>query len=67
MKKVISMLLVAALALVMCSACFADENTLKIGFIGPLTGAAAVYGTSCLRALRSPWTRSTPRAACRSS
>ena len=49
MKKVISMLLVAALALVMCSACFADENTLKIGFIGPLTGAAAVYGTSCLQ------------------
>ena len=49
MKKVISMLLVAALALVMCSACFADENTLKIGFIGPLTGAAAVYGTSCMQ------------------
>ena len=49
MKKVISMLLVAALALVMCSACFAEEGTLKIGFIGPLTGAAAVYGTSCLQ------------------
>ena len=49
MKKDISMLLVAALALVMCSACFAEEGTLKIGFIGPLTGAAAVYGTSCLQ------------------
>ncbi len=49
MKKVISMLLVAALALVMCSACFAEEGALKIGFIGPLTGAAAVYGTSCLQ------------------
>ena len=49
MKKVISMLLVAALALVMCSACFAEEAALKIGFIGPLTGAAAVYGTSCLQ------------------
>ena len=49
MKKVISMLLVAALAVMMGSACFAEEGTLKIGFIGPLTGAAAVYGTSCLQ------------------
>ena len=49
MKKVISMLLVAALAVMMSSACFAEEAALKIGFIGPLTGAAAVYGTSCLQ------------------
>ena len=49
MKKVISMLLVAALAVMMGSACFAEEAALKIGFIGPLTGAAAVYGTSCLQ------------------
>ena len=49
MKKVISMLLVAALAVMMGSACFAEEGTLKIGFIGPVTGAAAVYGTSCLQ------------------
>ena len=49
MKKVVSMLLVAALAMMMGSACFAEEAALKIGFIGPLTGAAAVYGTSCLQ------------------
>ena len=49
MKKVVSLLLVAAMVIAMSSVCFADENTLKIGFIGPLTGAAAVYGTSCLQ------------------
>ena len=48
MKKVISMLLVAVLAIAM-SAGVAEESALKIGFIGPLTGAAAVYGTSCLQ------------------
>lgn len=49
MKKVVSLLLVAAMAIAMSSVCFADENTIKVGFIGPLTGAAAVYGTSCLQ------------------
>lgn len=29
-----------------CSWCCADPGTLKIGFIGPLTGDAAFYGTS---------------------
>ena len=48
MKKVLSMILVALMAITMFSA-VAEENTLKIGFIGPLTGAAAVYGTSCVQ------------------
>ena len=48
MKKVISMLLFAVLAIAM-SAGVAEEAALKIGFIGPLTGAAAVYGNSCLQ------------------
>ena len=47
MKKVISLLLVAMLAIAM-TAGVAEEATLKMGFIGPLTGAAAVYGNSCL-------------------
>lgn len=47
MKKFVSMVLVAALVLAM-GVCFA-EDTIKMGFIGPLTGAAAVYGTSCLQ------------------
>ena len=47
-KKIVSLAIVAALAMAMGSMCFAEEGTLKIGFIGPLTGAAAVYGNSCL-------------------
>ena len=49
MKKVLSMILVAAMVIAMGSVCFADENVIKMGFIGPLTGAAAVYGASCLQ------------------
>ena len=49
MKKIVSLIVVAALALAMGSMCFAEEGTLKMGFIGPLTGAAAVYGISCLQ------------------
>ncbi len=47
-KKIVSLAIVAALAMAMGSVCFAEEGTLKMGFIGPLTGAAAVYGNSCL-------------------
>ena len=47
MKKIVSLLLVAAMMLT-CSACFA-EGAIKMGFIGPLTGAAAVYGISCMQ------------------
>ena len=35
----------------------------KFGGVGPLTGAAAIYGQAVKTASRSPWTRSTPRAA----
>lgn len=48
MKKVVSLLMVVAMVVAMGSVCLAEENTLKIGYIGPLTGAAAVYGNSCL-------------------
>ena len=47
-KKIVSLAIIAALAMAMGTACFAEEGTLKMGFIGPLTGAAAVYGNSCL-------------------
>ncbi|MDD3336722.1 MAG: ABC transporter substrate-binding protein [Eubacteriales bacterium] len=45
MKVLVSFVLVIAMALTMVSAAVA-EGALKIGFIGPLTGAAAVYGIS---------------------
>ena len=45
MKKLVSM--VVAMMMVVCFALPAvAEGALKIGFIGPLTGGAAVYGTS---------------------
>ncbi len=50
MKKIISMLLVAALAMVMGTACFAEEGTIKIGAIGPLTGPYAQYGMAVANA-----------------
>ena len=48
-KKVASLALVAALAVSSFTACGnnasnADATTFKIGGIGPITGAAAVYG-----------------------
>ena len=45
MKKIIAVALAALLVFAMAG-CLAEE-TIKIGFIGPLTGAAAVYGISC--------------------
>ena len=49
-KKIVSLTIVAALALTVGAACLAeDANTLKMGFIGPLTGGAAVYGISCMQ------------------
>lgn len=45
-KSTITMLLVIALVLAMGTVAMA-EGAIKIGFIGPITGAAAVYGTSC--------------------
>lgn len=52
MKKILSMVLVAALAVTALSACgkktenVESDNTLVIGGIGPLTGAAATYGNA---------------------
>ena len=45
MKVLVAIALVAVMALSLVSAAIA-EGGLKVGFIGPLTGAAAVYGTS---------------------
>ena len=45
MKKIIAVALAALLVFAMAG-CLAEE-TIKIGFIGPLTGGAAVYGISC--------------------
>ncbi len=48
MKKVLSLLLVMALAigLAACGAQSGSSDTIKIGGIGPITGGAAVYGTA---------------------
>ena len=52
MKKILSLVLVAALAVTALSACgkkaenVESDNTLVIGGIGPLTGAAATYGNA---------------------
>ncbi len=48
MTKFVSIVLAMMLVLSMGSVA-AAEGALKIGFIGPLTGAAAVYGTSAMR------------------
>ena len=48
MTKFVSLVLAMMLVLSMGSVA-AAEGALKIGFIGPLTGAAAVYGTSAMQ------------------
>ena len=48
MTKFVSIVLAMMLVLSMGSVA-AAEGALKIGFIGPLTGAAAVYGTSAMQ------------------
>ena len=45
-KTLVAMLLVVAMALTMVSGAFAEEAAIKIGLIGPMTGAAASYGVS---------------------
>ena len=50
MKKLIALVLALALTLSVCAFAGAEETiTLKIAHIGPLTGAAAVYGTATSR------------------
>ena len=46
MKKLVSMALTAAMAVSMVSAAAYADGTFYIGAIGPLTGAAANYGTA---------------------
>ena len=50
MKKMIALVMVAAMAVAMMAGCAGagtqDANTIKIGMTGPLTGGAAVYGTA---------------------
>ena len=46
-RRLVACMLVAALAVCMCSFASAAD-TIRIGFIGPLTGAAAVYGTAAM-------------------
>ena len=58
MKKMLSILLALVLVVALFAGCASDKNsdkssdggnTLKIGFIGPLTGGAAVYGNAAKR------------------
>ena len=45
-KTIVAMILVLAMAMAMSSFALA-EDALKIGVIGPFTGAAAIYGNAC--------------------
>ena len=51
MKKFFAMMLALAMVLAIGSAAFADD-AFKIGSSGPLTGGAAIYGTSVMNAAR---------------
>lgn len=63
MKKFFSLVLALAMALSMASFASAEETTtIHIGVIGPMTGAAAVYGLAVRAARKSPWKKSTPPA-----
>lgn len=63
MKKFFSLVLALAMALSMASFASAEETTtIHIGVIGPMTGAAAVYGRQLRAARKSPWKKSTPPA-----
>lgn len=54
MKKTLSVILALIMVVALFAGCASEEkasgsDTLKIGFIGPLTGGAAVYGTAAKR------------------
>ena len=54
MKKIIAMILAVMMVIVMMAGCQAggkDDNAIKIGMMGPLTGGAAVYGTAVKAAM----------------
>ena len=47
MKTIVAMILAIVMLMGLASSALADENTIKIGVIGPFTGGAAIYGTAC--------------------
>ncbi|MGM9554495.1 MAG: ABC transporter substrate-binding protein [Faecousia sp.] len=54
MKKTLSIILTLVMVVTLFAGCASDEktsggDTLKLGFIGPLTGGAAVYGNAAKR------------------
>ena len=54
MKKTLSIILALVMVVALFAGCASDEktsggDTLKLGFIGPLTGGAAVYGNAAKR------------------
>ena len=54
MKKMLSIIMALVMVVALFAGCASDEkadggNTLKLGFIGPLTGGAAVYGNAAKR------------------
>lgn len=51
-RQVLSLMLIVSLFLTMAGTVFAREQTIKIGFVGPLTGDVATYGQSAFTAIQ---------------
>lgn len=51
-RQVVSLLLVITMLSAMSGMAFAKEQTIKIGFVGPLTGDVATYGRSTFNAIQ---------------
>ena len=51
-KTIVAMILAIVMVLSMTSIAMAEEDTIKIGFIGPMTGGAADYGNSAANGAR---------------
>ena len=46
-KAIVAMILAIVMVMGLASAAMAEDEPLKIGVIGPFTGAAAIYGNAC--------------------
>ncbi len=46
-KAIVAMILAIVMVMGLCTAAMAEDEPLKIGVIGPFTGAAAIYGNAC--------------------
>ncbi|MBQ8109382.1 MAG: ABC transporter substrate-binding protein [Clostridia bacterium] len=46
-KALVAMILAVVMVMGLCTAAMAEDEPLKIGVIGPFTGAAAIYGNAC--------------------